>query len=567
MRTHGMAKRRRLSIGAIVTMAAISLAVSHAQAPTGRGGAPGTAAVNGRVLDVASGAAIAGAQVRLTGERLRQAIVSATDVQGRFEFKNLAPGSYAVSGGRNGYVTLSYGQRRAFDPPRPIELAEGQQLSGVDLRLPKAGAIAVRVTDHVGEPIAGATAGAYALRFNGDQPVRTLNVAGRTGGMATGIPNTDDRGQARIYGLAPGEYYVFIKPGNKPAIGRGEQQVSWLPTYFPGTPAFGEAQRVMVGAGQTKEVMVTLVTGPVARINGLIRASDGSPSGITSVSLQQFAATGATGDSVPVRPDGRFTVDKVLPGDYVIVAGGTLGRGSNPAQEQGFFPITVTERNVENLVLTTSKGGTASGRVMFDGAPPASLQPSAIPVLARAIDVRLANTWRGNTTAKADWTFEISGLAGDRVFRLGPGPADRDWILKSVTLDGRDITDTPLNFDAGRTVKGLEMVLTQAQSTIGGTATNSRGAAVEEYAVIVFPDDEQQWTPHSRFIAAGRANQDGRFSITGLPAGRYLAAALELLEDGEERDPQLLKSLQLRATPISLGEAQRQAVTLRLAER
>jgi hypothetical protein len=84
--------------------------------------------------------------------------------------------------------------------------------------------------------------------------------------------------------------------------------------------------------------------------------------------------------------------------------------------------------------------------------------------------------------------------------------------------------------------------------------------------VVLFPDDESQWTfAASRFFATARPDQQGRFVVTGLPAGRYLAAAAEYLEPGEDRNPETLSRLRNSATAIDLPEGESRSVTLRMS--
>jgi hypothetical protein len=162
-----------------------------------------------------------------------------------------------------------------------------------------------------------------------------------------------------------------------------------------------------------------------------------------------------------------------------------------------------------------------------------------------------------------DWTFAFEGLSSRRVLRVStPG-----WFLKAVMLDGRDVTDTPLDFDGGREVKGLEVILTRKRSGVTGDVRDNRGQLRSNYTVVLFPEDDRQWTPDSRFIASGRGDQNGRFRIDGLPDGAYLIIAVEFLEGGGVRDPEMLRQLRPRATRITLGEGEVRTIGLRLQGR
>jgi hypothetical protein len=84
---------------------------------------------------------------------------------GRFEVANLPAGNYSVSVMRGGYLRLGYGQKRPGDPPRRVEVADGQIVADVNFVLPRMSVISGRVYDEVGEPIAGVTISAQQMRF------------------------------------------------------------------------------------------------------------------------------------------------------------------------------------------------------------------------------------------------------------------------------------------------------------------------------------------------------------------------------------------------------------------
>ena len=75
---------------------------------------------------------------------------------------------------------------------------------------------------------------------------------------------------------------------------------------------------------------------------------------------------------------------------------------------------------------------------------------------------------------------------------------------------------------------------------------NDRGQLTSDYRVLLFPEDEQQWTPFSRYFAVGEPDQQGRFTIGNLPPARYLAVAVESLESGDDRNPETLSRLRAR---------------------
>ena len=96
------------------------------------------------------------------------------------------------------------------------------------------------------------------------------------------------------------------------------------------------------------------------------------------------------------------------------------------------------------------------------------------------------------------------------------------WSIRSVRLNGVDVTDAGIEFKPNEDISGVEVELTNKVTTISGTVKTSRGELSKEYTAIVFAQDKEKWTGNTRYQSAGRPDQDGRFKITGLPPGEYL---------------------------------------------
>jgi hypothetical protein len=159
-----------------------------------------------------------------------------------------------------------------------------------------------------------------------------------------------------------------------------------------------------------------------------------------------------------------------------------------------------------------------------------------------------------------DWTFEVSNVAGPGTVQLRQPTTD--WFLKAVRLDNKDITDIPTDLGAATDFKNLEVVLTQKRTELSGRLGVVQTTPPAEYVVLVFSEDRALWTAQSRFIGVGRPDQQGQFRILGLPPGRYLAAAVDFLETGEERDPELLARLESAAQQVTLADAEMKRIVL-----
>ena len=139
------------------------------------------------------------------------------------------------------------------------------------------------------------------------------------------------------------------------------------------------------------------------------------------------------------------------------------------------------------------------------------------------------------------------------------------WALKSITIDGADITDAAYNFKPGNNVTGLVVTLTDRVTEVTGAVRDGRGQPVTDYVLVAFSEDTKLWGPQSRHVQTTRPNQNGTFSIKGLPPGRYLAAVVPALENGLQNDPAVLEQLRPRARGFSLSDGQMLNLNLEMA--
>ena len=113
---------------------------------------------------------------------------------------------------------------------------------------------------------------------------------------------------------------------------------------------------------------------------------------------------------------------------------------------------------------------------------------------------------------RSDWTFSIDGVTGLATLSLQELPPG--WRVKSVRLDGADITYDATDFGEGQH-RHVEIVLTDevvAVSSVFGSDTDDRGRVVSDYTVVVFPENRDRLRPPSPFVkgAAGLAARGER---------------------------------------------------------
>ena len=128
------------------------------QTPSPSAGPQGTGRIRGRVIAADTGAPLRGARIGVSSGDAQPPRDTVTDSDGRYEVGQLPPGAFFVSAAQDGYLSAVYGQRRLrlMEPGTAVTVGAGQTVERIDLALPRAGAIVVRLTDESGQPLAGA---------------------------------------------------------------------------------------------------------------------------------------------------------------------------------------------------------------------------------------------------------------------------------------------------------------------------------------------------------------------------------------------------------------------------
>lgn len=512
----------------------------------------GTSVIRGLVTAADTNTPLRRAQITANSPDTRSSRAVSTDANGRFELTSLPAGRWTLTASKGGFVSQQYGQRRSFEAVEPIDLSEGQRFNA-NFTLPRGGVITGRIADEFGDAITGARV--EVLRSQMTQGRRRLAPVSVTS-------QTDDTGAFRVYGLAPGEYYVAARL-QPMAFDPGDGgPMMFAPTYYPGTGSVADAQPIRLEAA-TEQSGVNFVLLPVrsVRVSGSVADANGAPVqamlSLATTSLTQ-GPFGIGGNSRSL-PDGTFTIQNVSPGEYVLEV--TSARGAtNAAPDVASIPLVVGNEDLNGVTIVTSKGGTIKGTVTADNGtrPQAMLQVTAQSLGAGP------RGFGGSTQVSSTGTFELTGLVGSYVLRVDRIPDG--WMVKSITVNGREVSDAA--FDVrGSDQLVARVVLSDRVNELTGTV-RSGGQAATNASVVVFPDDPAQWAFPSRRVRTTRVDKTGLFRVRALPAGqRYLAIAVDYLEQGEFQDPEFLQRMKAKAMSVTLGDGEMKNIDLPLIER
>ena len=553
----------------------------------------GTARLRGRVMAAETGGPVRRAQVRIMGPDIGSK-TAMTDAEGRFEFRDLPAGRFNLSATKSGFVTVQYGQTRPFESGKAIDLTDAQVMDKADIAMPRGSVISGRLVDEFGDPIADAIVSAMRSVWAGGR--RRLQPTGRTA-------TTNDLGQFRVYGLSPGDYFVTatFRGGDMIAVEMAmaatmggvaggptgsNPNSGYAPTYFPGTSNGAEAQKISVAVGQeAQNTDFALLPVKLSKISGSVISSEGKPVDGSMINIvPRNADAGAMMmmfGGARTDKNGNFSISNTAPGDYTlqsrsmtfVTSGGgdnmtftaRIGGAEGSDAEVGSVPVSVNGEDISNVIIVTSKGATATGHLTFEGgSKPDTLTNIRVSAMAADNEGPMMGMGGGGSgTVKADGTFELRGLSGTRILRAINLP--QGWILKSIRVNGADVTDGGIEFKPGEALTGVDVLLTSKVTEVNGAVKGAGSQPAKDYTLVVFSDEPQRWAAvNSRYIAATRPDQDGRFQIKNLPAGGYYAIAVDYLAQGDWNDPDVLERLKTRATKFSLDEGETRTLELKM---
>jgi hypothetical protein len=503
--------------------------------------AAGSAQIAGVIKNSIDDTPVTRARVTAVSDALPGPRVALSGPDGKYSLADLPAGSYTVSVARSGFAPQTHAIGRSI-APAPIVVAAGQPVV-IDFALVPSGVIAGRILDEDGTPFAGAAVNALVTRAeNGTDTLLSVSTS-----------QTDDRGEFRLFGLVPGQYYLSASDPAFRSVSTPKGVQSYSPTYYPGVAFPDQARAVVVtGTSEPPRVEFRLKIVPPARVSGQLVASDGKQLFSAAIIMSPLDGEGAPmvpPEDPSLLPDGTFSFGQVVPGHYQIRA-----RGQTEAAGTALFAVytlTIQGSDVTGVQMLLRRGGLLDGRLIVEsrrGVKPPPL-PS-IRVRAPFIDGNsFGDALTG--TVQPDGAFALRGLmkGSHQLVLDGLRPP---WVVKSVTFRGTNITDQPFDVTESEQFREVRITITDAGSEVSGVVQNARRLPVANTGVLVFPRAALFWTRTNRRMRVTYTDREGRFTIPGLPAGEYLAVASLAVDESDLGRRDRLSAWERLATPFAL---------------
>lgn len=449
-----------------------------AQQPTGF--------VLGRVVDAGTGRPIGGAEVRLTGGADEARVLSNAD--GRFLFRDLAPGTYAFAATAYGYLPGGYGQRTPGGPVQPIILDGGQRVGDMTIRLWREATLSGTVRDDAGVPEVEVS----VMLVRREQSGTVVRLTSEQ--FVVNSVQTDDRGAYWFGGLEPGEYVasVPVRAVQVPANLAAAEQEAREVYSASGAAAFGTGARGI---------------GPVVRAGDvLLQTSNAGTRG----GVNQMGGTWP----VSLAADGRL-----IGYSTTFHPAASTARDAVPVTLEAGADVTGID-----IVMRPAPLGQVTGRVTAPDGPAAGFAVHIIPAYAAGEWVERTHE-TSLTTTDADGAFEFRAVpAGEYVVRawrrrtvlaIGPNP-----LIDEPTLWGEAPIVVGESADVSADLWLRPGTRLSGRIEIDGSAQPPRRPSVQTTLAVAF---EPVWRLASGSPSGVRVDEDWTFRTQGLPPGRYFA--------------------------------------------
>jgi hypothetical protein len=542
--------------------------------------------ISGIVVNIVTGDPLDKVEIETepAGPRGGSAVSVTSDANGHFILPNLEPGQYRLKGKRNRFLDTYYGARRAESSGIPIVVDAGQTVKDLRFKLLPFGVIAGTIRDPEGEPLARVAVTALRLRYeDGRRKVTTVDST-----------FTDDLGQYRITGLAPGKYYIRANPTLKTpgeadvnvsgflitmtkdmtittdgatGVGSTHQTKVLLPALFPGVQEPPAARTVDLETGaRVPGIDIALPRSSTVTVTGHVSAPQGAHAGTVSLSRGQWMGNSLDPRLFTIADEhGDFTFPAVPQGTYTLTASATGGRRSTPTATflsgpnvmvmegsdisyEGQVPLTVGATPVQGIQVAIAGASEVSGHI--------AQTDNKEPVLGGAVefddgvsDIRRADIRDGH--------FGLDLPAGHyNVYLSLP-----TLLIRSVTADGRDIAAEGLTIEGPGKVS-LDFVAAPDGGWVEGVVLDTEDKPIAGAKVVLIPEAKFR-SRKDRYFEA-ETDQYGHFEIENVVPGEYKAYAWDDVEPGIWRDSNFVASIESKGEPITLKASGRESTKLHI---
>jgi carboxypeptidase family protein len=509
--------------------------------------------VAGTVINSATGEPVKKARVTLApvGEH-KDAYAATTDASGHFLIDEVDAGRFSLVASRSGF-TQPISSHGVPKPNSVLTLEKGQKMEKIEVKLAPEGVISGRILDADGDPLEDVNIECMSIEYQRGK--RQLVVSHRT--------SVNEIGEFRLPYVAAGKYIIRAtyshydeipaqeRPRRAAAAGQAAKE-TYVTTYYPSAMNQNTASPIEVSPGaQIGGITITLMRTRTFSIKGHVNAVDEKRSARSSVVLWR-------GELPPrdmpllaeIDSQGRFQLDGVAPGSYVLLTGEIVQGKRYGAR----MPLEVRDENIEGIELSFQPNGEILARATVEEGGGLKYAPREFSLTSRI------SGESGICHPGDDSPCRFVDMGGEGPYDVLPLGLPVDFYVKSTRLGEQGVLDTGFDFTPGVTGV-LTLVLSPNGALIEGSVANAKDEPAIGAKITLIPNGSPQ-SP-TRYKTAD-TDQNGHFILKGVAPGEYKIYAWEDIEDGAQEDPDFMKPHESEGQSVSIKEKAHETVQLKV---
>jgi len=328
------------------------------------------------------------------------------------------------------------------------------------------------------------------------------------------------------------------------------------PTYYPGVLDPQEAARIEVGPGtEVQGIEIALLEVQGFNVSGQVVFPQDAQNREIYLLARRYGTDRNLGnffENGSVEQTGLFTFRNIVPGKYLVTALTENFGSSEPDSRalSGIREFEVTDSDLDEVTIPVGYGGEIDGRMEWPGdSSLVDLSGVYVRVSPDRGSERFSHPQGGELTPGLG--FNLKGLSEGRIrlhVTLPPGP----HYLKSIRIDGKEVVDQALEIHNNDVLEAVVTVAGDGAELAGMAKTQDPEAPAKGVAIVAVAA-QAELRLSLRFRRRTQTDQNGHFSLRGLPPGSYFLAAITDLEPSGENDPEFLKGLEKTAQRVELS--------------
>ena len=463
-----------------------------------------------------------------------------SDGEGRFVIKDIPAGLYTISLQREGFSG-------SFANASSITVTGGETAE-VRLSMVQGGVIRGRVLDSSGQFVPNASVQALVRVFENGiaslQPVVT-----RT---------TDDRGEYRLFGVPPGDYYISASPPSTVArtatAGAASRNGR---TFFQSATGIATASTVNVTVGANlAEIDILMESRLQVRVSGRV-VSDLTPKLPDAMATLLLVPRDLNvpddpavrnGVSVLLKPaSAEFEIPNVEPGAYDLFA--IIVTPEAPAVAR--IPVDVIDRDVSGMIVIVQSGVTVRGNVTVDGKPDTVL---ASGIGMQPIDsmIRALVGFGAVGTSVEPGSFTFDRVPEGR-FRLS-AVLPESLYVDDVQQGGRSVYDSGFDVRYGLSQDPLLVLVKSGAGIVEGVVRDNAGTPLAGTTVALVPETRRS---NPNLYQSAITDNAGTFVLRGITPGEYKIFAWQGAVPGTYYSPEFLSRFEEYGYAIAVSPGAR----------